>query len=313
MTPIQSDKREFTDSNGRPLENGYIYIGQPDTDPRTNPKTVTFEDSSGAQFTAAQPLRTRGGKIVYNGRPMTALVDGEHSMLVLNSAGGQVEYDASIMPPASGSSSPADSIRVGLTLDAVKEFDVSVGNVVRSVGRNTATDSLGADWLVISSTGSPGDDVDLIDFDNGLQGVRDKSKLYPDSVLPYVADKTFNPDAPAEVWSGSASSVNQSALSDAGAGIYIVVTTAGVTFFMIAQKALSDFSSGQNITGSSNAALGSLGTSPTSFLLTTSALVYRGLTKTFVVEDSNITLSNDSTKFLDFSSSNRTITAIYKV
>jgi hypothetical protein len=46
------------------------------------------------------------------------------------------------------------------------------------VGKLTATDDLGADWLVASATGSPGDDIDLIDFTNGLQGQRDKSRIY---------------------------------------------------------------------------------------------------------------------------------------
>jgi len=68
--------------------------------------------------------------------------------------------------------------RVGLTLSEVKAFDVAVGEVVRSVGKVSATDGLGADWLAISATGTPGDDVELIDFDNGLQGTRNESFAY---------------------------------------------------------------------------------------------------------------------------------------
>lgn len=181
MSQLQSDKHVFADNSGAPLENGSIYVGQPSTDPRqiANRKTVTFHDSSGASFTAAQPLRTIGGKICYNGRPIAASVDGAHSMLILNSAGVQVDYAASITPDSGGSPvTLGDTIRVGLVLDDVKLFDVSVGDVVRNVGKLTATDALGADWLVISSTGGPGDDIDLIDFDNGLQGLREESKIY---------------------------------------------------------------------------------------------------------------------------------------
>lgn len=181
MTPIQSSKTVFFDNSGNVLENGYIYIGHPSTNPQVsgNQKPVTFEDSSGYQFTASQPLRTIAGRIVYNGRPITALVDGVHSMLILNSASVQIEYTASITPSdTAGTVDLSDTIRVGLTLDAVKAFDVVVGDVVRSVGSATATDGLGADWLTISATGGAGDDVDLIDFDNGLQGQRDVSKLY---------------------------------------------------------------------------------------------------------------------------------------
>ena len=181
MTPVQSSKRMFFDNSGNPLENGYVYVGQPDTAPQlaANQKTVTFQDSGGSQFTASQPLRTAGGKIVYNGLPITALVEGEHSLLALDSNGTQVEYESSITPASSESSIDlSETIRVGLTLSDVKAFDVSVGDTVRNVGKITATDGLGADWLVVSATGSPGDDDTLIDFTNGLQGQRDKSRIY---------------------------------------------------------------------------------------------------------------------------------------
>lgn len=314
MSYVQSPKHVFFDNSGNVLENGKIYIGQPGTDPRTNPKTVTLTDSGGSSFTASQPLRTIGGKIVYNGRPVIAEVDGEHSMLVMTSADVQVEYSASITSDSgAGTVDLSDTIRVGLVLDDVKAFDVSVGDVVRSVGRNTATDSLGADWLVISATGGSGDDVDLIDFDNGLQGQRDTSKLYPDTVLPYVSDQTFNPDSPTQVWSGSATTVAHSSLSDYGPGFYVVVTSTGDQYSLITQKSLASYSGAENIQGASTAGVTSWGTTPSSYLLNCSYVFFTGLTKRFSVENSNITLSNDTTKFIDHATSKSTITAIYKV
>jgi len=173
-SPVQSDRKLFTDRYGNPL-NGSVYVGQPGKNPKpaANQVTVTFKDDAGNTFTASQPLLLVGGKIVYNGLPIAALVDGEHSLLVLDSNGTQVEYSASIVPSEAGGGGTAfDSIKVELTLAEVKALDVAVGDVCRSVGKLTATDDLGADWLVISSTGNPGDDGNLIDFDNGLQGVR---------------------------------------------------------------------------------------------------------------------------------------------
>ena len=174
MTPIQTNKPVFFNSSGEPL-NGTIYIGQPDADPRTSPKTVTFRDSGGSTFTASQPLTTINGRITYNGKPIVALVDGEYSMLVFDSAGAQVDYARSVNEGGTtggGIGDFSEVTRVGLTLSEVKAFDVSVGEVVENVGLTTATDSKGSRWLAISSTGSPGDDQGLIDFDNGLQGRR---------------------------------------------------------------------------------------------------------------------------------------------
>lgn len=179
MTPIEPPKHPFHDNDGNLLNNGYIYIGQPNTAAQNpvNQKTVTFRDAGGGEFTAQQPLRTINGKISYNGQPITALVEGNHSMLILDSAESQVDY-IGLIEAAAVVEGDSGSIQVGLLLSDIKAFDVSVGEVVRNVGELTAIDDNGADWLVVSATGSPGDDVDLIDFDNGLQGVRDKSKVY---------------------------------------------------------------------------------------------------------------------------------------
>lgn len=174
-TPINTDKHVFFDDAGNVLSGGKIYIGQPGTDPRTNKKTVTFEDSAGGQFTAQQPLTTINGKISYNGKPIKALVDGEYSMLILDSADKQVDYSSSIVPPSGGggSSESFDQlIRVGLTLSEVRSFDVGVGDVIRAVGQDTTTDDKSGEWVAVSNTGNPADGFEVIDFDNGLQGLR---------------------------------------------------------------------------------------------------------------------------------------------
>lgn len=179
MTPIRTNKPLFFNLDGEPL-NGKIYIGQPNADPRTSPKTVTFRDSGGSEFTAKQPLETVDGRVVYNGKPIVHLIDGEYSLLMFDSAGTQVDYTPSIAP-ASGSGGAVDFsevTRVGLTLDEIKAFDVSVGETVRNVGNTSAIDGDGSYWLAVSNTGTPGDDETLLDFANGLQGRVIQSQPY---------------------------------------------------------------------------------------------------------------------------------------
>jgi len=77
----------------------------------------------------------------------------------------------------------ADYTENGLLLADVKQLVKSVGQTVRSVGKASTEDGEGALWLVVSSTGGGGDDVDLIDFDNGLQGVRIENYLSVSSNL----------------------------------------------------------------------------------------------------------------------------------
>lgn len=208
MNPVQTNKHVFFDDEGNVLRGGSIYIGQPDTDPRTNQKTVTLRDSGGAEFTAEQPLETVAGRIAYNGKPIVALVDGDYSMLVFDSAGQQTDYYRLISAPtdSGGDVDFSEVTRVGLTLSEIKGFDAAVGETIQNVGRLTAEDGEGGEWLVKSATGSAGDDVFLIDLTNGLQATRiNKTGSYPKLV-----------------WSGSATSVSMDDLDDGGPGVYSV-------------------------------------------------------------------------------------------
>lgn len=236
MTPIETNKPVFFDIDGEPLEGGQIYIGQPSADPRTNAKTVTFRDAGGATFTAQQPLNTIAGRIVYNGKPIAALVDGEYSMLIINSSGVQVEYDPSVNSEAASEIDLSETIRVGLTLADIKAFDVSVGDVVENVGESLATDRLGNRWLAISSTGSPGDDVSTIDFENGLQG----SRIDKDERVELV-------------WSGSLTSVNISGLSTGGSGFYwVTAASKRLLIFIDPDKTLKQYGTADAQVGPAN-------------------------------------------------------------
>lgn len=55
----------FSDVDGEPLEDGYIYIGQSGLNPETNPVIVYFDKD--LSIPAAQPLRTLGGYIHNSG------------------------------------------------------------------------------------------------------------------------------------------------------------------------------------------------------------------------------------------------------
>jgi hypothetical protein len=185
MNPIRTNKPIFFGDNGEVLKSGNIYIGQPNQWPLSFPKTVTFQDSAGSQFTAAQPLRTNSqGRIEYNGKAVMALVDGNYSMLVRDRNGVTVAdgYTPFVSNAGSGGGSTEGVTQVGLLLSDIKQLNVTPGETVRNVGKSTTLDGLGADWLVVSATGSPGDDVDLIDFANGTQGQRIGNELYSKDV-----------------------------------------------------------------------------------------------------------------------------------
>lgn len=85
-TFIQIPFPVFFDSNGDPLDDGYVYIGTVDEDPINNPIQVYFD--AGLTEPAAQPLRTVRGRIDSGGAPANIYgnltLPSQYSMTVLN-------------------------------------------------------------------------------------------------------------------------------------------------------------------------------------------------------------------------------------
>jgi hypothetical protein len=88
---IQSPYLTFTDSDGQPLENGYVWIGQANLDPQVNSINVFWD--AALTIPAGQPIRTLGGYPVYNGAPARLYVNSDYSIRVMNK-NGSVLYSA---------------------------------------------------------------------------------------------------------------------------------------------------------------------------------------------------------------------------
>jgi hypothetical protein len=90
MLPVESPFKTYTGLDGKPLDNGYVYFGEPDQDPITHPVTV-YWDAAGT-VPAVQPLRTVNGYISNTGTPANVFFDGPYSELVRDSTLRQVFY-----------------------------------------------------------------------------------------------------------------------------------------------------------------------------------------------------------------------------
>lgn len=80
----------FTDLDGTPLENGYVWFGVVDENPITNPITVYWDDA--AQYPVAQPLRTLAGAPNRNGSPSNLYCDQDYSILIKDKNNQQIYY-----------------------------------------------------------------------------------------------------------------------------------------------------------------------------------------------------------------------------
>jgi hypothetical protein len=81
----------FTDRNGDPLEDGYVWIGQANQSPQTNPAQVYFDRD--LTQPAAQPLRTINGYISNAGTPSQIYIDGNNYSILVHDKKGTMVYN----------------------------------------------------------------------------------------------------------------------------------------------------------------------------------------------------------------------------
>ena len=96
--PLSLNMEYFLDpTNGKPVSNGKVYIGEPDLDPLVlgNRVNVVVVQEDGTRVTIApaqQPLTTGVGRILYLGDPVVVLVDRDYSIRVDSSLDAQIYY-----------------------------------------------------------------------------------------------------------------------------------------------------------------------------------------------------------------------------
>lgn len=78
----------FTDADGQPLDDAYIYIGTANQNPASNPIAVYWDEA--LTIPAAQPIRTNAGYAVRNGSPSRFYAGTNYSILVRDKNGSFV-------------------------------------------------------------------------------------------------------------------------------------------------------------------------------------------------------------------------------
>jgi parallel beta-helix repeat protein len=90
LTQVTGPYPIFTDLDGSPLDDGYLYIGAINDDPETNPIQVFFD--SNLTIPATQPIRTNNGYAYRNGTPALLYTGGEFSITIRNKRNEFVLY-----------------------------------------------------------------------------------------------------------------------------------------------------------------------------------------------------------------------------
>jgi hypothetical protein len=82
LTQVTGPYPIFTDLDGTPLDDGYLYIGEINQDPEQNPIQVFWD--ANLTIAATQPIRTSNGYAYRNGTPALLYTAGEFSITIRN-------------------------------------------------------------------------------------------------------------------------------------------------------------------------------------------------------------------------------------
>lgn len=130
---IQPTYPIFTETDGQPLEDGYIWLGQANLDPQVNPINVYWD--AALTLPASQPIRTINGYPSNSGTPARLYVNSNYSIRVLDRNGSFV-YSA-----------PQALERYSADLVSFTGFKGQVGTVQDLAGDD------GADWIGFEQAG----------------------------------------------------------------------------------------------------------------------------------------------------------------
>lgn len=87
---VENGLQTFYDNQGNPLNYGFVYVGQVNVDPVTNPSNVYWDFAK--TIPAQQPIRTISGRPVRNGSPSNFYVDGDYSITIKDSKNSFLYY-----------------------------------------------------------------------------------------------------------------------------------------------------------------------------------------------------------------------------
>ena len=157
MTQIVEPFPIFYDDDGFPLEDGMIFVGEANQEPRANPVAVFYD--AALSVPAEQPIRTNNGRPAYQGAPTRLYIaEAEYSITVQNKFGTPFINGAGEQVSASGIGFiQAGTGAVARTVQSKLRETVSVKDF-GAVG-NGSTNDTAAIQAAINSLGSAGGTV----------------------------------------------------------------------------------------------------------------------------------------------------------
>lgn len=132
-TLVQNGIPIFSDIDGDPIEDGYIYIGEPGLNPESNPLQAYWDASLTIPAGNNPTARTKGGAAAYNGAPSRLYVPTNYSIVVKDKK-NKIVYSVLDATDYTTPTVYVDSVADLATLTGTKE-----GQVIRVKGFYSGT------------------------------------------------------------------------------------------------------------------------------------------------------------------------------
>lgn len=173
---------------GRPIFNGQIFVGDPDTDPQVlaNRKDIVARQEDGTEIPispAEQPVRTSAGGVPeYNGATVQILVEGNYSIKVLDKGGSQEYFWPNVFDgePVTLDYVNSSAVLHDTLAGATTRTDLFDGSQIRIIERVNS--------LFYVQVGTGGDGWSVIDAANGFQLVLSETGEVSAAALGVIED-----------------------------------------------------------------------------------------------------------------------------
>lgn len=155
----------FTDASGKELESGYIYIGTPNLNAKTNQKAVYYDKD--LTQPVAQPIRTVGGYPARGNKAAKLFISGDYSILVEDKNQNLIFSSPSTFKNTSNTTKTVDTISDLKALDASL---LSNKDVYFVSGYYSSGDGGGGEFYWDSTSTQTDDGGITISLDSGSTG-----------------------------------------------------------------------------------------------------------------------------------------------
>lgn len=245
----------FNDLKGNPLENGKLFIGVTNLNPKTNPVSVFFDEA--LTIPADQPIRTIGGYPSQNGTPANIYIENINYSITVDDKNDKFIYSRLDSDNVSDEVLARDIIS---DLTAIKKASLDNNQQALVGGYNTIGDGGGGGFFWNASSTAPADNVTIFESNEGGTGRWIRNDLYIDVMEGgAIGDGVTDDSAVIQVVFDS--------LSDGGTAFFpsgftfrvdTPLTVVGKAINIIAYGATIDFSNNNDLFGEAISMTGSI-------------------------------------------------------